>query len=223
MVSCYIVLLRWIHILVLIGLHSSTLAFSHRHNRQIHSSPTTSTYNYKAPIATNSPHRNPTTLHALPLIPVSDTWGNIAVLSSVATVSQYLGKTTLVGKLLGPPVTAMAIAFVLGSVGVLSPGGSPSTKALQLLSLQLATPMILLGVNLQDCKKNGGTILIAFLIASLATWIGSFLAIYISPLSHSMFQALGDDAWKIAAALLAKNIGGGIVRTLVKRICVSMH
>jgi uncharacterized membrane protein len=106
----------------------------------------------------------------------------------------------------------MALAFVLGSVGVLSPGGSPGAKAIQLFSLQLATPMILLGVNLQDCKKNGGPVFIAFLFASMATWIASIIAMFIPSISQSMIGALGDDAWKIAAALLAKNIGGGIVR-----------
>jgi hypothetical protein len=206
--------------LLLIGLQTVSALSPHRcniyHNRRIYSFSTPAIRHDIKPYKHlhQSSTTTTTTLNLFPLIAESDTWGNVAVLSSVSALAQLLGKTTPVGKLLGPPVTAMALAFFLGSVGVLSPGGSTGAKAIQLFSLQLATPMLLLGVNLQDCKKNGGPVLIAFLIASIATWMGSILAICIPTLSHSMIGALGEDAWKIAAALLAKNIGGGIVRLL---------
>ena len=52
------------------------------------------------------------------LISASNNWGNVAALSFTASFAQLLGKKTLVGKLLGAPVTAMAIAFILSSVGI---------------------------------------------------------------------------------------------------------
>ncbi|KAL3760055.1 hypothetical protein ACHAWU_006603 [Discostella pseudostelligera] len=105
----------------------------------------------------------------------SDTWGNIATLAFSASLAQLLGKTTTIGKLLGAPVTAMALTFVLSSVGLiptrmtpsgtatttaiasstttskwklktlLPPGGSPTSSLLQGISLTLATPLLLLG------------------------------------------------------------------------------
>ena len=68
----------------------------------------------------------------------TNTWGNIAALTGAATVAQSLGKTTAVGRLLGAPVTAMTITFILASIGILNPGGTAASKFLQLLTLQLA-------------------------------------------------------------------------------------
>ena len=54
-----------------------------------------------------------------PLFKQNDSWGNIAAICVTASISHGIGKATAVGRLLGPPVTAMAIAFLLGSIGVL--------------------------------------------------------------------------------------------------------
>ena len=137
-----------------------------------------------------------------------DTWGNISTLCSTAVVSQSLGTRTAIGKLLGPPVTAMALAFTFGSIGILPPGGSPGAKILQILSIQLATPLLLLGVNIRSCRKSCGPLLVAFILASFGTMIASVAAV---PICSSPLQnALGIDGLKIAAALMAKNIGGGL-------------
>lgn len=75
------------------------------------------------------------------LISSSNHWGNVAALAFTASFAQLLGKTTLIGNLLGAPVTAMALTFVLSSVGcmpsfvsssaswstLLPSGGSPSS------------------------------------------------------------------------------------------------
>jgi uncharacterized membrane protein len=143
-----------------------------------------------------------------PLIGASDTWGNIAALTGTATVSQVLGRTTSIGRLLGPPVTAMAMTFLLASIGVLNPGGTAAAKSLQLLSLQLATPMILLGADLRDCFSRCGPLLGSFLVASTATIIACTVGWYFS--GNMLQAALGKDGLSIAAALLAKNVGGGI-------------
>ena len=121
----------------------------------------------------------------------------------------YASTGTLVGKLLGAPVSAMAIAFLLGSVGVLPAGGSAGCKMLQLLSLQLATPLLLIGADVREAAQRCGPLLLAFVIASGATLVAGVIAIICT--SHLLIPALGPhDSFKIAAALLAKNIGGGI-------------
>ena len=81
-------------------------------------------------------------------------------------------------------------------------------KSLQLLSIQLATPLLLLGVNIRECRKRCGPLLIAFILASAGTMIASIIAY---PLCSSLLQgAMGIDGLKIAAALMAKNVGGGL-------------
>jgi hypothetical protein len=54
---------------------------------------------------------------ALPLIAPSDTWGHIAALLGSASLTQVIGKTTVVRRLLGRPVTIMTLTFWLASVG----------------------------------------------------------------------------------------------------------
>jgi uncharacterized membrane protein len=171
-----------------------------------------------------------TILYAAPspsLISSSNDWGNIAVLSFTASSAQLLGKKTLLGKLLGAPVTAMAVAFVLSSVGVmpsqlstsaaewmtiLPPGGSPSSAFLQTISLTLATPLLLLGTSLRgSALRQCGSLLGSFLIASFGTLAGAMIACLISTIPRALLASVPNhDGLKIAAALLAKNIGGGI-------------
>ncbi|CAJ1934192.1 unnamed protein product [Cylindrotheca closterium] len=142
------------------------------------------------------------------IIDASDTWGNIAGLTGAAVAGQTLGERTKIGKLLGPPVSAMAISFVLASIGVLSPGGTAASKFLQVLCLQLATPLILLGADLRGCASRCGPLLVSFLYASAATIIACLIGWL---LCRSMLcAALGRDGLIIAAALLAKNVGGGL-------------
>lgn len=59
---------------------------------------------------------------SFPFIKTTDSWGNIASICSIASLSHRIGQTTSIGRLLGPPVTAMAIAFTLGSIGFLPSG-----------------------------------------------------------------------------------------------------
>ena len=147
-------------------------------------------------------------LPPLPLIAADDTWGNWAALASTASLSQYLGKSSKIGRLLGPPVTAMAITFALATVGVLNPGGTAAARSLQLLSLQLATPLILLGADLRDAFRRCGPLLVSFLVASMATLLACLIG---WPLMGAQIEsALGRDGLIIAASLMAKNIGGGL-------------
>ncbi len=145
---------------------------------------------------------------SFPLVPANDEWGNWAALCSTAALSQIVGTKTRVGRLLGAPVTAMAMSFVMASVGILQPGGTPAARALQLLSLQLATPLILLGADLRDAIQRCGPLFLSFVVASIATVAASFVGWSVS--GSMLTTALGRDGLVIAAALLAKNIGGGI-------------
>lgn len=146
---------------------------------------------------------------SIPWIEATDMWGNWAALTGTATISQVLGKTTRVGRLLGPPVTAMAITVALASIGILNPGGTAAAKSLQLFSLQLATPLILLGADLRDCVERCGPLLLSFGVASLATVVACLVGWLLT--GRLLQAALGPkDGLAIAAALMAKNIGGGI-------------
>jgi len=170
------------------------------------------------------PRSSSTSLASSSIISSTNNWGNIAALSFTASLAQLLGKTTLIGKLLGAPVTAMALTFCLSSISLiptlsgqwkclLPPGGSAASTFLQGTSLTLATPLLLLGTSIRGkALKQCGSLLGSFLIASLGTLLGCMLAFSpILGIQSSLVSSLpNSDGIKIAAALLAKNIGGGI-------------
>jgi uncharacterized membrane protein len=157
-------------------------------------------------------------LPGTPLISAQDAWGNWSFLAGMATLAQLLGTSTRVGRLLGPPVTAMALTFFFASIGVLNPGGTIAAKSLQLLCLQLATPLLLLGADLRDCASRCGPVLEAFFVASMATAIACTIGWMTC--GGLLKHALGSDGLIIAGALMAKNIGGGINYVAVCR-CLS--
>lgn len=157
------------------------------------------------------------------------------MLSFAASLAQWLGQKTLIGRLLGAPVTAMALTFVLSSLSIvpsclshcsnwltlLPSGGSPSSAFLQSTSLTLATPLLLLGTSIRGkALRRCGSLLGSFVVASLGTLLGAIIAILVTSSSYFLRNSshgfLGplalpnDDGIKIASALLAKNIGGGI-------------
>mmetsp|Transcript_15597 Transcript_15597/g.23624 ORF Transcript_15597/g.23624 Transcript_15597/m.23624 type:complete len:441 (+) Transcript_15597:82-1404(+) len=153
-----------------------------------------------------------------PLIAADDSWGNWSFLSGMAILAQVFGESTRVGRLLGPPVSAMALTFFFASTGILNPGGTAPAKSLQFLSLQIATPMLLLGADLRDCIPRCGPLLGAFAWASIATIAAC--SVGWCACGSLLTKALGSDALIIAAALMAKNVGGGINYVAVCR-CLS--
>jgi uncharacterized membrane protein len=161
------------------------------------------------------------------LVAADDSWGNLAALSAVGVAAQQLGNSTAIGRLLGAPVTAMAITFGLASVGVLAPGGTTSSRSLQGLSIKFATPWILLGADFRGIgsSSRGGSndkdsatssssstipLLFGFGLASLATLAGGFVGWKVIGRSLVASSLGPHNGLAIAAALLAKNIGGGI-------------
>eukprot|EP00775_Hariotina_reticulata_P003199 gene3199-3476_t len=71
--------------------------------------------------------------------------------------------------------------------------------------LPLAIPMLLLSANIFRILRETGHLLKAFLLGTVTTVIASWAAMALFPL-----RALGEEGWKIAAALTARHIGGAV-------------
>ena len=88
-----------------------------------------------------------------------------------------------------------------------------SDAAPQLAVVQLATPLLLLDSDLRNLLRKSSRLGGAFFVAASATLLGCLLAFTaLGPFLREACSALGSssDAWKLAAALCAKNIGGGL-------------
>lgn len=143
------------------------------------------------------------------LISPSDAWGLWSAVSTSAALGLQLEKRTSMGKSLSGPVCAMLISALLTNFNVLPPEGSIYISQLQSFVVKLATPLLLLGADLRVIYKESGSLLRAFFLGTLGTLLGSFIGFL---LMRPFFLHYGviDDTWRLAGALTAKNIGGGL-------------
>jgi uncharacterized membrane protein len=136
-------------------------------------------------------------------------WGIYATVAVSAATALRLERKTKVGKSLSGPVTAMLISAVLTNIGILPSEGSIYIVSLQGFVLKLATPMLLFGADLKKIFRETGVMLKAFVLGTLGTMLGSLLGFLL--MSGSMRNiGIDGDSWKIASALCAKNVGGGL-------------
>ncbi|KAG7981455.1 hypothetical protein I3843_05G234900 [Carya illinoinensis] len=71
--------------------------------------------------------------------------------------------------------------------------------------LPITIPLLLFRADLRQLLQSTGTLLLAFLLGSFATVVGTIVAFLVVPM-----RSLGQDIWKIAAALLGSYIGGSV-------------
>lgn len=148
----------------------------------------------------------PPNLSVLPEAFAHDHYTVFAVLACASALGQTAGQTKL-GKTLGGPICAMALTFALASVGVLPPATSAVTSA-QGLCVVLATPLLLFGADLRTIGRRASQMLPAFVLGSVGTSVGALFACVTC--GRGLAGLYGDDAYKVLAALAAKNIGGGL-------------
>jgi hypothetical protein len=137
---------------------------------------------------------------------MNDPWGAFGVLTTSSAAAQWLGVHTKLGRLLSAPICAMLCTFVGASSGLLPPAG-PHVIGVQSMAVKLATPLLLFNADMRRVASGGSRLLPAFGLALMGSVVGA--ASGIAALHGPLFAALGDDGLKAAAALMAKNIGGG--------------
>lgn len=94
--------------------------------------------------------------------------------------------------------------MALANLGYITPHPKEADIVFKYI-LPLAIPLLLLSANISRILRETGTLLAAFLLGTAATVVSSWAAMVIFPL-----RALGDEGWKIAAALTARHIGGAV-------------
>ena len=144
--------------------------------------------------------------HSPPLIPAGDHWSIWGVLSVAAAVGAKIGDTQF-GTFLSPPVCSMAITFFLSNVGVLPSGATPAVVTAQRLCVRLATPLLLYAADMRRVAAASGKLFPAFLLGTVATTVGAIIG---KAAVLGGLCANNSDGAKLAAALCAKNIGGGL-------------
>jgi len=129
----------------------------------------------------------------------------IASLSTCAGLGAIVGNRTKFGQKLSGPVCSMLMGYIF-----LAPCNNNMLSMnpevlhqIRVLVSSLATPLILLGANLQAIRRTFNTLLQPFIFSALATIGGAYVGV-------QMFLSSGNNNIPLAAALVAKNIGSGI-------------
>ncbi|MED6107677.1 hypothetical protein PIB30_016296 [Stylosanthes scabra] len=138
-----------------------------------------------------------------PLISPHDNWGNWTALFAAAAFGIW-SERTKIGSTLSGSLVSILVGLAASNVGIVSSEASAYGVVLQFL-LPLAVPLLLFRADLCRVIKSTGTLLLAFLLGSVATTIGTVVAYLLVPM-----RSLGQDSWKIAAALMGRHIGGAV-------------
>ncbi|XP_056849378.1 uncharacterized protein LOC130499397 isoform X2 [Raphanus sativus] len=153
----------------------------------------------------SSPLRSVTVRSQLntPLISGNDEWGTWTALFATGAFGLWSEKTK-VGSAVSGALVSTLIGLAASNLGIISSDAPAFAVVLNFL-LPLAVPLLLFRADLRRVVQSTGKLLLAFLIGSIATTVGTALAYYLVPM-----RALGNDSWKIAAALMGRHIGGAV-------------
>ncbi|ESQ43266.1 hypothetical protein EUTSA_v10013447mg [Eutrema salsugineum] len=138
-----------------------------------------------------------------PLISPNDEWGTWTALFATGAFGLWSEKTKIGSAVSGALVSTL-IGLAASNLGVISSEAPAFAVVLNFL-LPLAVPLLLFRADLRRVVQSTGKLLLAFVIGSVATTVGTALAYYLVPM-----RALGPDSWKIAAALMGRHIGGAV-------------
>lgn len=109
------------------------------------------------------------------------------------------------GRTLTPPLVSTISTLLLSNLGLLPTQHAIYTTVMKTF-IPLAIPLILFGADLRRVFKQTGRLLPVFITGAFATCVGTLVAWCTVPIKRSA----GPQAWKIAAALTARHIGGAV-------------
>lgn len=138
-----------------------------------------------------------------PLISPKDQWGNWTALFAAGAFGLWSEKTKIGSTLSGALVSTL-VGLAASNLGIISCEAPAYAIVLEFL-LPMAVPLLLFRADLRRVIKSTGTLLLAFLVGSVATTVGTVVAYFIVPM-----RSLGQDSWKIASALMGRHIGGAV-------------
>ena len=129
-----------------------------------------------------------------------------AVIVGAAALGIWSEHKKWLGQVSGILVT-MILMSVLSMSGVIPVASNPKIKVevydlIFSYFIPMSIPMMLMGSNITRIIREGGKLLVAFLIGALGVILGSFLAFYIIN--------LGDDSGNTAGVIAATLIGGSM-------------
>ena len=134
------------------------------------------------------------------LISAQDSFALWAVVFGVVALSIWGGQQKYLNRLSGP-VIAICLTIALANAGVI-PHQAPAYDFVLSFVLPLGIPLLLFRANIRRIAAEAGPVLLAFLVAVVATAIGAATA--------AVLVSLGPEEAAISSAITAGYTGGGV-------------
>ncbi|OYY78191.1 MAG: hypothetical protein B7Y43_07195 [Sphingomonas sp. 28-62-20] len=144
---------------------------------------------------------------SLPLIAPNDVLGLLAAMMSLIALCQLLERSRF-GHYLPAPMTVLLFAMLLSNIGVLPTGGPVHDVAIKFI-VPLALPLLLFKANLRQVVRGIDSLLLPFVLATLATVAATLIAFLLVP--------LGPEGPAFAATNAAGLLGGSVNYVAVSR------
>nr|XP_043632562.1 uncharacterized membrane protein YjcL-like isoform X2 [Erigeron canadensis] len=142
-------------------------------------------------------------LNYSPLISPGDPWGIWSALFATVAFALW-SERTKIGRIISAALVSILLGLAASNLGII-PHQAPAYSVVMEFLLPLTIPLMLFRADMRNVVESTGKLLLAFSIGSAATMVGTLVAFMIVPM-----RSLGQDSWKIAAALMASYIGGAI-------------
>ncbi|KAJ7969895.1 Keratin-associated protein, putative (DUF819) [Quillaja saponaria] len=138
-----------------------------------------------------------------PLISPTDQWGNWTAIFAIGAFGIW-SENTKIGSTLSGSIVSILVGLAASNLGVIASDARAFSVVFEFL-LPVAVPLLLFRADLYRVIKSTGTLLLAFLLGSVATTVGTAVAYLLVPM-----RSLGQESWMIAAALMGRHIGGAV-------------
>ncbi|XP_038686604.1 uncharacterized membrane protein YjcL [Tripterygium wilfordii] len=138
-----------------------------------------------------------------PIISPDDHWGTWTALFAAGAFGLWSERTKL-GSMVSAALVSTLVGLAASNLGIIPYETKVYSAVLEFL-LPLTVPMLLFRADLRRIVRSTGELLLAFLLGSVATIVGTVVAFLMVPM-----RSLGQDNWKIAAALMGSYIGGTV-------------
>ncbi|MFC0300917.1 DUF819 domain-containing protein [Virgibacillus soli] len=136
------------------------------------------------------------------LIQADETWILLAFLAGWAAISIVLEQRYKWAARISGAIIALVGALILSNLKII-PTEAPAYDIVWGYVIPLAIPLLLFQANLKKIWNESGRLLFIFLISSIGTVVGVYIAFFV--LKHSIPQL-----YKIAAMMTGSYIGGGV-------------
>ncbi|XVE58482.1 hypothetical protein DITRI_Ditri04bG0173100 [Diplodiscus trichospermus] len=152
-----------------------------------------------------------------PIISPEDHWGTWTALFAIGAFGLwkqnsncvfygifFMSEKTKIGSMVSAALVSTLVGLAASNLGII-PFEAPAYSLFMQFLLPLAVPLLLFRADLRRVIRSTGTLLLAFLLGSVSTIVGTLVAFLMAPM-----RSLGPDNWKIASALMGSYIGGSV-------------